>query len=254
MMCPSAEPQDAGIGRGRLPGAGMEQHLAGLARPADGLPVDLVEMAHLAGQMIAPRRLARGVECRIGGRGVVNMLAHGLLSSSSFLKLRQGSSARLRHPARRQPAWRRAARSIPIAAAPSNGRAEVPGRRQDRLTPAARFRNEGSTNSPARAYECQAGASVLCRLESFCVWVGGAIGSKPELPAGRLAIAEMSRATCRSGFKPSTLGAADADGSSVMNAFPLRFVIANCPVVKSPTIFSCASTRCLSNKVSTPFE
>src|ERR1700730_1182976 len=82
MMCPSAEPQDAGIGRGRLPGAGMEQHLAGLARPADGLPVDLVEMAHLAGQMIAPRRLARGVECRIGGRGVGNMLAHGLLSSS----------------------------------------------------------------------------------------------------------------------------------------------------------------------------
>jgi hypothetical protein len=40
----------------------MEQHLAGLARPADRLPVDLVEMAHLAGQMIAPRGLARGVE------------------------------------------------------------------------------------------------------------------------------------------------------------------------------------------------
>src|SRR5580700_2068389 len=52
MMGARREPQDAGIGRGRLLGAGMEQHLAGLARPADGLPVDLVEMAHLAGQMI----------------------------------------------------------------------------------------------------------------------------------------------------------------------------------------------------------
>jgi hypothetical protein len=55
MMGARREPQDAGIGRGRLLGAGMEQHLAGLARPADGLPVDLVEMAHLAGQMIRAR-------------------------------------------------------------------------------------------------------------------------------------------------------------------------------------------------------
>jgi hypothetical protein len=74
MMRARLEPQDAGIGRGRLLGAGMEQHLAGLARPADGLPVDVVEMAHLAGQMIAPRGRACGVEGGVGGRRVGNML------------------------------------------------------------------------------------------------------------------------------------------------------------------------------------
>jgi hypothetical protein len=62
MMRAGLEPQDAGIGRGRLVGAGMEQHLARLARPADRLLVDLVETAHLAGQVIARRRLARGGE------------------------------------------------------------------------------------------------------------------------------------------------------------------------------------------------
>ena len=81
MMRAGLEPRDAGIGRGRLPGAGMEQHLAGLARPADHLPVDLVERAHLAGQMIAPRGLARGGERCIGGCRVGNVPAHGSVSS-----------------------------------------------------------------------------------------------------------------------------------------------------------------------------
>jgi hypothetical protein len=92
----------------------------------------------------------------------------------------------------------------------------IMGRRSADYAPAER---------PARAYECQAGASVLCRLESFCVWVGIVIGLKPELLAGWVAIAEMSCATCLSTFKPSTpltLCSADTggDGLDVMNAFP----------------------------------
>src|SRR5260370_26371558 len=78
---------------------------------------------------------------------------------------------------------------------------------------------------PLAVYECQAGASVLCRLESFGVWVGVVIASKPELPAEWAAIAETSCATCLSTFMPLpplTLCAADtgADGSSVMTALP----------------------------------
>src|SRR5229473_1094850 len=93
---------------------------------------------------------------------------------------------------------------------------------------------------PLAAYECQAGASVLCRLESFGVWVGVVIASKPELPAEWVAIAETSCATCLSTFMPSpplTLCAdTGGDGSSVMDALPSRFAIANCSVVKSPTM------------------
>ena len=37
------EPEDAGVGLGRPLGPRMEQHLAGLARPADRLPLDVVE-------------------------------------------------------------------------------------------------------------------------------------------------------------------------------------------------------------------
>jgi hypothetical protein len=78
MMRARLELEDAGIGRGRLLRRRVEQHLAGLARPADRLPVDLVEMAHLVGQMIAPRGLARGVEGGIGRRRVGNVLAASL--------------------------------------------------------------------------------------------------------------------------------------------------------------------------------
>src|ERR671910_2838728 len=47
MMRAGLEPQDSGVRLGGTLLARMEQHLSGLARPADGLPFQLVAMAHL---------------------------------------------------------------------------------------------------------------------------------------------------------------------------------------------------------------
>src|SRR5260370_9591680 len=81
---------------------------------------------------------------------------------------------------------------------------------------------------PLAVYECQAGASVLCRLESFGVLVGVVIASEPELPAEWPAIVETSCANGLSTFMPLppfTLRAPDTgpNATDVLNAFPSGF-------------------------------
>src|SRR4029453_6270895 len=74
------KPQDPGVRLGPPLRPRMEQHLAGLAGPADGLPLDIVDMANVVREMIAPRGLAGGGEPGVGRGGVGSMLAHARFS------------------------------------------------------------------------------------------------------------------------------------------------------------------------------
>src|SRR5258707_13044409 len=55
MICAWLVAHDAGVGLGRPLGTRVDKHLAGLARPADGLPLALVDVHRLA-RLVRPRR------------------------------------------------------------------------------------------------------------------------------------------------------------------------------------------------------
>src|SRR6266404_1427968 len=83
MMCAGLQPKNAGVGLGGPLRPRMEQHLAGLARPADRLPFDIVDVAHVIGQMIPARGLAPGDEACVRLRRIGDVLAHAGVSCAA---------------------------------------------------------------------------------------------------------------------------------------------------------------------------